>query len=125
MDFHKDFEDYYNAKKKLFLQTSKCSVINIDDPYGKRLFDELKAEGRPVKSCASEDENADYRALVREKSVSGTRAEIFRDGESLGRTSDQHAGNLFGGKCGRRRRCGSGSRNPVGSGKGGIRKTRG
>lgn len=84
MDFHKDFEDYYNAKKKLFLQTSKCSVINIDDPYGKRLFDELKAEGRPVKSCASEDENADYRALVREKSVSGTRAEIFRDGESLG-----------------------------------------
>ena len=84
MDFHKDFEDYYNAKKKLFLQTSKCSVINIDDPYGKRLFDELKAEGRPVKSCAAEDENADYRALVREKSVSGTRAEIFRDGESLG-----------------------------------------
>lgn len=72
MDFHKDFEDYYNAKKKLFLQTSKCSVINIDDPYGKRLFDELKAEGRPVKSCAAEDENEDYRALVREKSVSGT-----------------------------------------------------
>ena len=84
MDFHKDFEDYYSAKKKLFLQTSGCSVINIDDPYGRRLFDELKAEGGTGKSCGVKTETADYRALVHEKSVTGTTAEIFRDGISQG-----------------------------------------
>ena len=34
LDFHKTFENYYNAKLKLF-KNSKNSIINIDDEYGK------------------------------------------------------------------------------------------
>ena len=41
LDFHKDMEDYFQAKRKLFTMMKKsCEnncVINIDDLYGKRL----------------------------------------------------------------------------------------
>lgn len=42
-DFHKDFEDYFAAKRTLFDQigSPNAAVINIDDPYGLRLIDEL------------------------------------------------------------------------------------
>jgi UDP-N-acetylmuramoyl-L-alanyl-D-glutamate--2,6-diaminopimelate ligase len=40
-DFHKDFEDYFQAKRILFTQTDK-RVVNIDDAYGRRLKDEFK-----------------------------------------------------------------------------------
>jgi UDP-N-acetylmuramoyl-L-alanyl-D-glutamate--2,6-diaminopimelate ligase len=41
MDYHKTFEDYFAAKRRLFEGTGagapKAGVINTDDPYGKRL----------------------------------------------------------------------------------------
>lgn len=45
LDFHKTFENYYQAKKKLFTEHLKeggTAVINIDDEAGKRLSDELE-----------------------------------------------------------------------------------
>ena len=42
LDFHKTFENYYNEKFKLFPR-SKYKVINIDDSYGKRVYEDLKA----------------------------------------------------------------------------------
>src|SRR6185436_18733493 len=39
-DFHKDFEDYFAAKRILFDQidrTKQTAVVNIDDDYGRRL----------------------------------------------------------------------------------------
>lgn len=42
LDFHGDMENYYRAKRRLFGQTSK-SVVWIDDPYGRRLADEVTA----------------------------------------------------------------------------------
>ena len=44
LDFHKTFENYYQAKKKLFsehLKRGGTAVINIDDEAGKRLSEEL------------------------------------------------------------------------------------
>ncbi len=43
LDFHVDMEDYYTAKKHLFtlLDPKGQAVINSDDPYGKRLCQEL------------------------------------------------------------------------------------
>ncbi len=84
MDFHKDFENYYAAKKKLFEITSKCSIINIDDDYGKRLAKELREEGRSVKTCAVDDADADYRAIIIEKSVAGSIVEFITPDGSLG-----------------------------------------
>jgi len=37
LDFHKTFENYFNAKLKLF-KYSKSSVINIDDTYGAKAY---------------------------------------------------------------------------------------
>lgn len=59
LDFHKDMEDYYQAKKTLFAQTEKASIINIDDAYGARLYNELKQAGKPVYSYGLSDQ-ADY-----------------------------------------------------------------
>ena len=45
LDFHKTFENYYQAKKKLFtehLKNGGTAVINIDDEAGKRLSEELQ-----------------------------------------------------------------------------------
>jgi len=45
LDFHKDMEDYFQAKKRLFTELLKkdgIAVINIDDEYGRRLAQELK-----------------------------------------------------------------------------------
>jgi UDP-N-acetylmuramoyl-L-alanyl-D-glutamate--2,6-diaminopimelate ligase len=43
-DFHKDFEDYFAAKRILFDQIDRSrqtAVVNVDDTYGRRLADEL------------------------------------------------------------------------------------
>jgi len=42
-DFHKDFEDYYAAKRTLFdqIENANHAVINADDAYGRRLIKEL------------------------------------------------------------------------------------
>lgn len=42
LDFHKNMENYYNAKKKLFLllKEGKKSIVNIDDEWGNILYNE-------------------------------------------------------------------------------------
>jgi len=51
LDFHTDMEDYYNAKKLLFTEyldysnkEDKKNLINTDDKYGEKLFNELSGE---------------------------------------------------------------------------------
>ncbi|MCS7164282.1 MAG: UDP-N-acetylmuramoyl-L-alanyl-D-glutamate--2,6-diaminopimelate ligase [Thermodesulfovibrio sp.] len=47
LDFHKDMEDYFNAKKRLFselLSKEGVAVLNFDDPYGRRLAEEIKGK---------------------------------------------------------------------------------
>ncbi len=44
LDFHKDMEDYFNAKKRLFtelLKNDALAVINLDDAYGRKLIEQL------------------------------------------------------------------------------------
>ncbi|WP_053956888.1 UDP-N-acetylmuramoyl-L-alanyl-D-glutamate--2,6-diaminopimelate ligase [Inediibacterium massiliense] len=42
MDFHETIENYKRAKTKLFYQTTKANVINVDDPYGHEIVQEVK-----------------------------------------------------------------------------------
>jgi len=51
LDFHENMEDYYQAKKKLFSEylsnsqkSDKKALVNIDDPFGARLFKEIEHE---------------------------------------------------------------------------------
>ncbi len=43
LDFHKDMESYFFAKAKLFkqLKSGGTAIVNIDDPYGHRLYNSL------------------------------------------------------------------------------------
>lgn len=43
LDYHKDFEDYFAAKRKLFnlLKPGRRAAVNVDDPYGRRLAAEI------------------------------------------------------------------------------------
>ncbi len=45
MDFHADFEDYFQAKRRLFdmLKEGGAAAINVEDPYGARIAEELTA----------------------------------------------------------------------------------
>ena len=57
LDYHKDMEDYYQAKKMLF-DICDAALINIDDEYGQRLFGEISCE----KLSFSIRQNANYYA---------------------------------------------------------------
>ena len=43
LDFHRNFEDYFAAKRRLFDQLKRggVSAVNIDDPFGRRLAESL------------------------------------------------------------------------------------
>lgn len=55
LDFHKTMEAYYQAKKQLFSQVKRMSFVNVDDPWGRRLYEELQREGRPVRGLSLTD----------------------------------------------------------------------
>ncbi|NIA23864.1 MAG: UDP-N-acetylmuramoyl-L-alanyl-D-glutamate--2,6-diaminopimelate ligase [Proteobacteria bacterium] len=47
LDFHKDMETYFDVKSKLFtVYPSTNKIVNIDDTYGRRLFESLKGDIR-------------------------------------------------------------------------------
>jgi UDP-N-acetylmuramoyl-L-alanyl-D-glutamate--2,6-diaminopimelate ligase len=56
LDFHKDMEDYFLAKRKLFASLGPgTAVVNVDDPYGRRLAEEFDCL-----TFSAEGVNADY-----------------------------------------------------------------
>lgn len=70
LDFHRDMENYYKAKEKLF-SMSRRAVVNIDDAAGRRLLRSLKSRGADVKSC-SLDEGDFCAILPRSRGAAGT-----------------------------------------------------
>ncbi len=49
LDFHRDMEDYFDAKRRLFLgDDAPPAAVNVGDLYGRRLADELRANGTPL-----------------------------------------------------------------------------
>lgn len=53
LDYHKDMENYYQAKKMLF-DICDTAIVNDDDEYGRRLFEEITCDklSYSVKSVA-------------------------------------------------------------------------
>lgn len=56
MDYHKDMESYYLAKKSLFSKTRRA-IVNADDSYGNRLSREIEAVKCSIKG------NGDFNAI--------------------------------------------------------------
>jgi UDP-N-acetylmuramoyl-L-alanyl-D-glutamate--2,6-diaminopimelate ligase len=49
LDFHKDLEEYFQAKRRLFtefLSPTGVAVVNGDDTYGTRIYNEFKGQKR-------------------------------------------------------------------------------
>lgn len=57
LDFHADMEDYFLAKRKLFEAGPKTRIVNVDDPYGRRLAEEFECV-----TFSAEGAKADYSA---------------------------------------------------------------
>jgi UDP-N-acetylmuramoyl-L-alanyl-D-glutamate--2,6-diaminopimelate ligase len=57
LDFHTDMEDYFAAKRLLFEGPAAARVVNVDDPYGRRLAGEVDSI-----TVSAEGADADYRA---------------------------------------------------------------
>ena len=67
MDFHPDFEDYFESKRRLFSLVDACAkpekagIVNADDAYGARILDGRGAWSYPVYSLSAKND-ADYAA---------------------------------------------------------------
>lgn len=83
LDFHKTFENYFNAKFKLF-ERSEISIVNIDDEYGVRIANELKKLNKNFKTY-SVKEDADIKILdkVNEKMDTIFTVNINNDTEKM------------------------------------------
>jgi UDP-N-acetylmuramoyl-L-alanyl-D-glutamate--2,6-diaminopimelate ligase len=80
LDYHRDMDDYYSAKSRLFTEhlrqsskAKKAAVIYSDDPYGRKLIERLRGADLDVWSYG---EKADVRPLRIEQDVSGLRGTI-------------------------------------------------
>jgi UDP-N-acetylmuramoyl-L-alanyl-D-glutamate--2,6-diaminopimelate ligase len=73
LDFHKTFENYYEAKLKLFdligEKKKGAAIINIDDQYGKKLVEDIDY---PAVTYGIDNE-ADYQAVIINESIKGTK----------------------------------------------------
>ena len=73
LDYHHTMENYFDAKKRLFDgrlgERPGSSVLNIDDEWGVKLADELKAEGQSVVTFSQANRNADLAAAEVEVSL--------------------------------------------------------
>jgi UDP-N-acetylmuramoyl-L-alanyl-D-glutamate--2,6-diaminopimelate ligase len=66
LDFHADMEDYFTAKRLLFEADPGVRVVNVDDPYGRRLAEEFDCL-----TFSAEGAEADYSARDVEFDASG------------------------------------------------------
>jgi UDP-N-acetylmuramoyl-L-alanyl-D-glutamate--2,6-diaminopimelate ligase len=57
LDFHPTMEDYFLAKRRLFQMDVGARIVNVDDPYGRRLAEEF-----PDAVTFAIDQPADYQA---------------------------------------------------------------
>ncbi len=61
LDFHRDLEDYFNAKAQLFTPAhARRGVVNVDDAFGRRLATESDV---PVTTFSTDGAAADWRAV--------------------------------------------------------------
>ena len=70
LDYHKNFESYKNAKKKLFTELKpKNIILNIDNSLGKEIYKELKQskESCSVFTVSNQEESDFYYSFSRKK----------------------------------------------------------
>jgi UDP-N-acetylmuramoyl-L-alanyl-D-glutamate--2,6-diaminopimelate ligase len=80
LDFHADMEDYFAAKRLLFEADPGVRIVNVDDPYGRRLAEEFDCL-----TFSAEGADADYSASAVEFDASGARFKVVAGTTLTGR----------------------------------------
>ncbi len=85
LDFHKDMEDYFNAKRLLFTKAysrnkDSAAIVNIDDEYGKRLINE---DFPHIYGYSLGDKKAFVNCIRYEIEDDGIKADIFIDNKVI------------------------------------------
>src|SRR3989344_3351658 len=77
LDYHKNFENYFNAKKKFFkmLSPHAFALSNADDPYGKRIMESIKAH----KYLYGFENAADFMGQINRLHFSGLQVKVGSD----------------------------------------------
>lgn len=92
LDFHGDMENYFSAKSKLFtLEFADRAFINIDNPYGLRLFNSCTI---PATSLSQKNNRADWYYVSIVPTISGTDVSIRGTGGILIETSTPLRGDF-------------------------------
>ncbi len=83
LDFHRDMEDYFAAKRVLFqgcgTDAPRVSVLNLEDEFGRRLVKDI----RSAETLTYGLERGEFRAERAEIGASGTRFDIVTGGISI------------------------------------------
>lgn len=95
MDFHKDKEEYYQSKKRLFYLTRKAAIINVDDDYGSRLLRELGDLHLQKVSCSMKNKEADFYGECVETGINGSVLRLYEKSSLLGMLSVHSPGTFF------------------------------
>src|SRR6266536_501221 len=73
LDFHRDLEDYFQAKRRLLTaEFTGLGVVNVDDPYGRRLAAEARAGAGVEVVTTGTGPEADWRARDVRAALDGT-----------------------------------------------------
>ena len=92
MDYHKTFENYYNAKFK-FIKGTKGTVINCDDQYGKKMLDTLHESSKDDEVVTSYGvDNGFVRAKNLDLQANGSTFDLYIGEEFKGRVKLHIAG---------------------------------
>jgi UDP-N-acetylmuramoyl-L-alanyl-D-glutamate--2,6-diaminopimelate ligase len=90
LDFHPDMESYFTAKRSLFDELlprsdkpARFAVVNVDDPYGKRLVESLREEPAVRVVTFGRGDDADVSPIEVARSLDGLEGEIRIGAERL------------------------------------------
>ncbi|MFP5364131.1 MAG: UDP-N-acetylmuramoyl-L-alanyl-D-glutamate--2,6-diaminopimelate ligase [Thermoleophilia bacterium] len=73
LDFHPTMEDYFAAKRRLFLDgRPQVAVVNVDDAYGARLAAEIRGAVPQLITVAVDAPDADLRATAIKSAFTGS-----------------------------------------------------
>jgi UDP-N-acetylmuramoyl-L-alanyl-D-glutamate--2,6-diaminopimelate ligase len=78
LDYHKNMQSYFEAKALLF-EHAPVSIINIDDPYGRKLQERIK--GKCI--TYSSERKADLKYRVINADIHGSALELIYDSHSV------------------------------------------
>jgi UDP-N-acetylmuramoyl-L-alanyl-D-glutamate--2,6-diaminopimelate ligase len=78
LDFHETMEEYFEAKRMLFEADPGVRIVNVDDPYGRRLAEEFDCL-----TFSAEGADADYRATDVEFDATGAEFTVLMGRKAL------------------------------------------